>query len=937
MTRNPISSQTFFERAGREARRYGEDPWVFLRELVQNSRDAEARDISFSTYADASRQTIVCRDNGRGMSADHIRQYLLRLYASSKENDESAIGFYGVGFWSILLFQPDRICIASTFEGRAEALEISCRNFEIKAILPPSHLVGTEITLIRKSDGKGDDASAFAAKISERLIYYAAHVRPLPGKKSLSLFCNGERLNRDFPMPEHLGKRLKSNKFDGVIGFSSAPAVRIYKAGILVRDLISLAEVIPSRKSRLSESGWGLYPFIAINIDDLEVLMDRQKVFEDPLLYQAVQACEKALLKMHGQLVQQLYPLNWKNRIFNYWRRLGEQRWFRWRSWYWVSLLLIGLPFFPGFERFLETLPRGGGFVHGWAETAGQGYLDLALEGYSGTIIDRKDNHPVNWQFNYQGPPHLLFHMRTFDRYDPTKGLVPTQHHLRDAYPEKPHIRREKVAVHLKVSGERRLFSLPIPNDYTLIPDSLKIAGEPAPRVWENQHGEAVIQLRHAMELSYQTALAIDPEPMPLTVVIASLPWPEEYRNLIERAQGMRGREAAGLFSLFIKEHFVYTRTAASVKAFREAPGQWLDKVLRVEGGDCDVLNGLFVLLMQSAGFSAQLRVGIIGDHGKARSDFHAWARFYDRGWQRHDVTEIAASSIAATPAAGDPGERSAETVIGTPSGAVGENADDPYNGLRAADVARGKSRIPWPKSAFLLLLLPALVLVLVLRRKRIGPLISQPRFVGDLFHHYLSQTGAGDPLRLQFRSIFPMLKGGDLSLFELRKHINNGILVGAFPDCPLLERLAPEVLVLDRSAPMVKILFPFLPQITWLEEVTPLFEPGRLWPILVTVENTIKQLDPAFRLYQDPDSSLFREIYLPLRRGGRAVHHLILGERHPQFQNWRDLDPYKDEQVFEVLEILLNKTTFYLREKEAFLLQVAQTIAGRDLKVGAP
>jgi hypothetical protein len=36
----------FEERARREALRYGSDPWIFVRELIQNSRDAGASRVS---------------------------------------------------------------------------------------------------------------------------------------------------------------------------------------------------------------------------------------------------------------------------------------------------------------------------------------------------------------------------------------------------------------------------------------------------------------------------------------------------------------------------------------------------------------------------------------------------------------------------------------------------------------------------------------------------------------------------------------------------------------------------------------------------------------------------------------------------------------------------------------------------------------------------
>src|SRR5437868_4778294 len=96
----------FLERARREALRYGSDPWVFVRELLQNGRDAGATAVTFDVDENGGVASIVCTDDGSGMTFLHARKYLFALYASSKEADRGAAGRFGVGFWSILRFDP---------------------------------------------------------------------------------------------------------------------------------------------------------------------------------------------------------------------------------------------------------------------------------------------------------------------------------------------------------------------------------------------------------------------------------------------------------------------------------------------------------------------------------------------------------------------------------------------------------------------------------------------------------------------------------------------------------------------------------------------------------------------------------------------------------------------------------------------------------------
>ena len=47
--KNNVADYSFRRRALAEAARYGSDPWVFVRELLQNARDAGAREVLITT------------------------------------------------------------------------------------------------------------------------------------------------------------------------------------------------------------------------------------------------------------------------------------------------------------------------------------------------------------------------------------------------------------------------------------------------------------------------------------------------------------------------------------------------------------------------------------------------------------------------------------------------------------------------------------------------------------------------------------------------------------------------------------------------------------------------------------------------------------------------------------------------------------------------
>ena len=121
----PDPTRAFRERARLEADRYGPDPWIFVRELLQNSRDAGAGRVSFTVEQVGEIERVTCVDDGDGMTFEHARRYLFSLYASSKEGAKNQAGKFGVGFWSVLRFEPTSIVIRSaTRQGGAWGLQL---------------------------------------------------------------------------------------------------------------------------------------------------------------------------------------------------------------------------------------------------------------------------------------------------------------------------------------------------------------------------------------------------------------------------------------------------------------------------------------------------------------------------------------------------------------------------------------------------------------------------------------------------------------------------------------------------------------------------------------------------------------------------------------------------------------------------------------------
>ena len=915
-------AKNFFHRAQREAHRYGENPWVFLRELVQNSRDAGAGTIQVETSQRDGWDILICRDDGVGMTQSDFESYFLRLYASSKEQHAGSIGFFGVGFWSVLLFKPRTIRVLSRKDEDTVAIEIDCKTGLIETVALSLPEPGTEIAIVRSRDSENE--IDLDREVSGHLAYYAAHVRPLPGKPTPALYCNGEPLNREFSLPISMGKRFKTSKYDGVIGFGETPSVKLYKGGILVRDLTSLEEVIPSRSSGAPKGGWRLFPEMAVNVDGIQVLMDRQKIFEDPLLSEVVEYCESWLLNQHRKMVKQVFPMNFKNRLFLL-RRFFKRRW--------GIMLAVTVVALMGFWLVsTQTLSSGesdSAGLSGWELPSGrslvgrQKTIDQAWRNLSGSVIDPNGNSATDWAFRYQGPDRLLFRARTFARFESQSGFYPEPHLISGDYPalwfraQRPH-----VTVEMKVAALNQWVALPLPPKYVLIKDSISSNRGPV-SVMRNQYGEPVIRSTVPLSLSYRAQEQPENNPSSSGLKDPLISWPEPYEALLKRAMDVSVPQKVDLFSRHIVSQFKYTREKDIADAFANSEGSWLEKTLTLRAGDCDVLNGLVVLLLQSAGVNSGLSVGLIGERGMARSELHAWVRYFDGEWKTLDLTrrlETLGSGSSQPPLSADMNPVPPQT--------------DPIATGTTGPPQPSPSSLPAGGNAGILLAgvllcfgLGGLVIFVLLQRRR--PEIDRSAYAESLFLHYFHHGPEQDDLRLKYRPIFPLLNGRFMSLHEIQIRATEGRLFGGFPGSSQNVQLKGNVQILDRTSPMVQTLEQFLPAIGWLEDAEPLLTPTPLPAGLQAVEDTVRTLDPDFRLHLLPGSDSFREMEIPFKNAALGKRHFLLGADHPLAKVLLNQSEKGPVDLFHRVQLLLNKMTIYLNDREAFLVDLARQTHG--------
>lgn len=152
------------------------DPFAFYRELIQNSIDAGSNRIevqlAFHPTAKKPLLTATVADWGDGMTRKVIEDYLLTKFRSSKEDDATKIGKYGIGFVSVFACKPDAVTVDTGKDGEAwRVLFKADRTHQLIRLDEP--VDGTRIT-VHKHAG-AEEYETFAQKSAEAVKKWCRH------------------------------------------------------------------------------------------------------------------------------------------------------------------------------------------------------------------------------------------------------------------------------------------------------------------------------------------------------------------------------------------------------------------------------------------------------------------------------------------------------------------------------------------------------------------------------------------------------------------------------------------------------------------------------------------------------------------------------------------------------------------------------------------
>ena len=634
-------------------RAYGDDPWYFLRELAQNSRDAGARAIRVEAQAaSGGSETIVFADDGRGMTLAHARRFLFRLHASDKGGDPAAAGRYGVGFWTVLRFGPSLIRIESRSGGEAWAVELDA-GLAARASDCRRNAPGTTVTLVRPA--RSASPAEFARQVGEGLRAYCRYLRRNDRRGSpLSLVYGGRELTEPMALPGPLSLRFRSGPVEGAVGLAENPEVSLYARGLPVwrgaaLDQMSVLNVDAAGRT---DVGGGLAPVYLLNGNHLDVTFSRDLAVENRALALVRRRAEAALRRLLEISLQKVFPRRWPGRLLH---RLRAAAGVLLRpGWLWLPLVALALLAL----ELLVLRPGAAAAAPDWFS------LDDAPRSYPGAAV-AADAVPGVPPLAYSPPRPLLLRLFTADLYDAERGFIRGPRRGLRPLAFAPPCTEEK-RLHLRLEAGAGNALLPLPPGWSLVRGTLALDGRAVAEVSATAQGEAMARLPAGGMVAYAAcpALGADAPPGEDAGLFLSLPsglaLPADLEAEIAANRPVGAGQRAALALALTRDRLAYSAAAETARRFRSEAGRgrWLDRVLRIGAGDCDVINGFQVLLLRRLGVPARLVIGLVGDNGAALPRLHAWAEYLDGDWQVSDATPLSRSGVpfpTATAAAAAP------------------------------------------------------------------------------------------------------------------------------------------------------------------------------------------------------------------------------------------------------------------------------------------
>lgn len=205
------------------------DPFTFYRELIQNAMDAGSGrvDVTVDWLEDQQMVLATVADSGEGMTLDVIVSKLTRLFSSTKENDFTKIGKFGIGFVSVFAIVPELVLVDTGREGEFYRVAFDgTTDFRILRLEMP--IEGTSIRVYKRI--RPEDLAEFERRSLETIKFWCCH-------SENEITFNGEVINEKLRVDSPCQFYYEGQGTEVVAGYTSSlqPAFAMYNQGLTLK------------------------------------------------------------------------------------------------------------------------------------------------------------------------------------------------------------------------------------------------------------------------------------------------------------------------------------------------------------------------------------------------------------------------------------------------------------------------------------------------------------------------------------------------------------------------------------------------------------------------------------------------------------------------------------------------------------------------------
>lgn len=252
------------------------DVYCFYRELIQNSLDAGTNrvDVSLEFMPPEKKGEdgviiINIDDYGEGMNREIIDNQLTRLFSSSKENDLSKIGKFGIGFVSVFAIKPKAVNIDTSRDGEDWRILFD-EDRKFKRFKRDYPVDGTKLQIFKPGINKFYDV--FLQKSKETVIFWCKH-------SEAEIYFQDELINQPFEVDSPCSIHETNDTAEIAAGYTSdeAPFFGYYNQGLTLME---------GKKKFFHQV------MFKVKSKYLEHTLTRDNIMEDENYYKAMQAVE---------------------------------------------------------------------------------------------------------------------------------------------------------------------------------------------------------------------------------------------------------------------------------------------------------------------------------------------------------------------------------------------------------------------------------------------------------------------------------------------------------------------------------------------------------------------------------------------------------------------------------------------------------------------